>query len=157
MKFIIPVETHTRLNNSQKGNPIYFLPPIEGIFSTLENIGKNINRPVIGLNWTQNMKNLKTIKEISAYYTDLLKKLSPNGNYDIVGHSFGALIVMKMLRKAPIGRAVIIDILSKTDFEEDMDNEKQFFDFITSFITENMPKNLSEKIKRDFDAIKTIK
>ena len=121
MKFIIPVETHTRLNNSQKGNPIYFLPPVEGIFSTLENICKNINRPVIGLNWTQNMKNLKSIKEISAYYTDLMKKLSPNGNYDIVGHSFGALIVMKMLRKAPIGRAVIIDILSKTNLEEDFE------------------------------------
>jgi hypothetical protein len=119
IKFIIPEETYTKLNAVQNGNPIYFLPPIEGIFSTLENLIQKINRPVIGLNFTQEIKNMTDLKEITSYYTNLLNKLSPNGNYDIVGHSLGAVILTKMLKKAPIGRAVVIDILSNTHFDED--------------------------------------
>jgi acyl carrier protein len=152
IKFIIPVETHTKLNNAQNGNPIYFLPPVEGIFSMLENLAKKINRPVIGLNWTQDMKNLNSIKEISTHYTDLLKKLSPNGNYDIVGHSLGAMIVSKMLRKAPIGRAVIIDVLSNTNSEEDMNSEEYFMDSFMKSIF--LSDNLRDKISRDLSSIK---
>ncbi len=48
------------------------------------------------------MKNLKTMKEISDYYTNLLKRLSSSGNYDIVGHSLESLIETKMLRKAEL-------------------------------------------------------
>ncbi|HEY6435783.1 MAG TPA: thioesterase domain-containing protein [Ignavibacteriaceae bacterium] len=152
VKFIIPTETHTRLNYEQNGIPIYFLPPVEGIFSMLENLAKKIDRPVIGLNWTQDMKNLNNIKEISTHYTDLLKKLSPNGNYDIVGHSLGAIIVSKMLRKAPIGRAVIIDVLSNTNSEEDINNEEYLIDsFIKSIF---LSDNLRDKISRDVNSIK---
>src|ERR1700761_5395932 len=55
IKFIIPTTTHTQLNNVTTGNPIYFLPPLEGIFATLEGLAEKMNRPVIGLNWTRNM------------------------------------------------------------------------------------------------------
>jgi acyl carrier protein len=152
IKFIIPVETHTKLNNAQNGNPIYFLPPVEGIFSMLENLAKKIDRPVIGLNWTQDMKNMNNLKEISNYYTDLLKKLSPNGNYDIVGHSFGAIITSKMLRKAPIGRAVIIDVMSNSTFDENIKSEEYL---IASFIKSIfMSDNLRDKISRDLNSSK---
>jgi thioesterase domain-containing protein/acyl carrier protein len=154
IKFIIPTETHTKLNAVQNGNPIYFLPPVEGIFSALENLTKKINRPVIGLNWTENMKGLNTIKEISKYYINLLKKLSPNGNYDIVGHSLGALIARKMLIKAPVGRAVIIDILSDSDLREDNINDEYFFESVNKFFYQILPKNLKERVARDMNAIK---
>jgi acyl carrier protein len=157
IKFIIPVETHTKLNNAQNGNPIYFLPPVEGIFSFFENLAKKINRPVIGLNWTQDMKNLNNIKEISTHYTDLLKNLSPNGNYDIVGHSLGAIIISKMLRKAPIGRAVIIDVLSNTNSEEDMNSEEYIFEFMTQFMKSIfMSSNIRDRITRDLNRIPDI-
>jgi len=98
------------------------------------------------------MKNLNNIKEISTHYTDLLKKLSPNGNYDIVGHSLGAIIVSKMLRKAPIGRAVIIDVLSNTNSEEDINNEEYLIDsFINSIF---LSDNFRDKISRDLNSIK---
>jgi thioesterase domain-containing protein/acyl carrier protein len=154
IKFIIPTETYTKLNGVQNGNPIYFLPPVEGIFAALENLAKKINRPVIGLNWTEDMKNMTTIKEITAYYISLLKNLSPNGNYDIVGHSMGALIARKMLSKAPVGRAVIIDILSDSDLREDNINDEYFFESVNKFFYQILPKNLKERVMRDMNAIK---
>ncbi len=154
VKFIIPTETHCKLNAVQNGDPIYFLPPVEGIFSSLENLAKKINRPVIGLNWTQDMKNMNNLKEISNHYINILKKLSPNGNYDIVGHSFGALVLPKMLRKAPIGRAVIIDVLSNCYTEEDINSEEYLFDSIDKFIkTFFLADSIRERISRDLKAI----
>ncbi len=157
VKFLIPTETHTRLNSEQNGNPIYFLPPIEGIFSVIENLAKKINRPVIGLNWTQDIKNMNNMKEISKYYTNLLKKLSPNGNYDIIGHSFGALIATKMLRKAPIGRAVIIDVLSNDDIEEEVNDEEYIFGTILKLLQSIFfSETIRERISRDLSKIKGI-
>jgi thioesterase domain-containing protein len=155
VKFIIPEETHTKLNAVQNGNPIYFLPPLEGIFSTLENLAKKINRPVIGLNWTQDMKNLNKMKEISDYYLNLLKKLSPNGNYDIVGYSFGALIARKMLTKGPVGRVVIIDILSNSDLNvEEVNDEYIFESSVNKFFRQILPETSNERIQRILNPIK---
>jgi acyl carrier protein len=157
VKFLIPTETHTRLNSEQNGNPIYFLPPVEGIFSVIENLAKKIDRPVIGLNWTQDIKNMNNMKQISNYYTNLLKKLSPNGNYDIIGHSFGALIATKMLRKAPIGRAVIIDVLSNDDIEEEVNDEEYIFGTILKlFQSIFFSETIRERISRDLSKIKGI-
>jgi acyl carrier protein len=157
IKFIIPEETYTKLNAVQNGNPIYFLPPIEGIFSTLENLIQKINRPVIGLNFTQEIKNMTDLKEITSYYTNLLNKLSPNGNYDIVGHSLGAVILTKMLKKAPIGRAVVIDILSNTHFDEDSNNEEFIFESLNKFIKSVFTvENIRDRIIRDLNAINDI-
>jgi thioesterase domain-containing protein/acyl carrier protein len=155
VKFIIPEETHTKLNAVQNGNPIYFLPPVEGIFSTLENLAKKINRPVIGLNWTRDMKNLNKMKEISDYYLNLLKKLSPNGNYDVVGYSFGGLIARKMLTKGPVGRVVIIDILSNPDLNvEEVSNEYIFESSVKKFFLQILPEFLNERIQRTLNPIK---
>ncbi len=157
IKFLIPTETHCRLNTVQNGDPIYFLPPTEGIFSLVENLAKKINRPVIGLNWTQDMKNMKSMKEINTYYLNLLKKLSPNGNYDIVGHSFGAMIASKILRKSSIGKAVIIDVLSNTHFEEDVNIDKYLNDSIDELIRSIfLGESLREVVFRNLNKIKDI-
>jgi hypothetical protein len=154
IKFLIPTETHTKLNAVENGNPIYFLPPLEGIFSPLENLVKKINRPVIGLNWTQEMKNLNKIKDISNYYAKLLKKLSPNGNYDIFGVSFGALVASKMLRTEPIGRAVIVDVLSKCNSEEELNSEEYLFESILQFIKPIFSSDsIRDRIHRDLNSI----
>jgi acyl carrier protein len=154
IKFLIPTETHTKLNAVQNGDPIYFLPPVEGIFSPLENLVKKINRPVIGLNWTQETKNLNTMKAISSYYSNLLKKLSPNGNYDIFGVSFGALIASKMLRTEPIGRAVIVDVLSNCDSEEKLDNEEYLMESVLQFVKSIFSNhNIRDRLSRDLNSI----
>jgi thioesterase domain-containing protein/acyl carrier protein len=156
IKFIIPNETHTKLNNVQNGIPIYVLPPVEGIFSSFEELAKKINRPVIGLNWTRDMNDLKNMKEISVYYMNLLKKLSPNDKYDIVGHSFGALIATKMFNKAPVGRLLIIDLISNKTVDKGVLSDEELFENVKNFIVQNIPETFRDRLDRDLNAIKDI-
>ncbi|CAG2122894.1 unnamed protein product, partial [Medioppia subpectinata] len=58
VKFVIPNEAYTRLNNVTTGKPLYFLPPLEGIFASLEGLAAKVDRPVIGLNWVKDMEKL---------------------------------------------------------------------------------------------------
>ena len=154
-KFLIPGETHTLLNNSKTGKPIYFLPPIEGIFSSFESLAKKIDRPVIGLNWTKDMDDM-SVSQMSKHFTELLNRLSPDQNYDIVGHFYGALIASKMLRKASVGRAVIIDIMSLTKMDEDICSDEHVFNLCTKFIFHDMPKNIELRISRDLSRIPDV-
>jgi acyl carrier protein len=156
IKFIIPIDTHTRLNAAQNGSPIYILPPVEGLFTLFEDFAKKINRPVIALNLTRGMNNMKTMKEISEYFVDLLKMLSPNGNFDIVGHSFGALILAKIFRKAPVGRAVIIDLLSSIPINSETVNDEELFEYIKTFIQQSMPENFRDRINKELDSVKGV-
>ncbi len=156
IKFIIPIDTHTRLNTVQNGNPLYVLPPVEGLFSSFEDLAKIIDRPVIGLNLTRGMNNMKTIKEISDYFVDLLKLLSPNGNFDIIGHSFGALILAKIFRKAPVGRAVIIDLISSTPINSETVSDEELFEYVKKFIQQSMPENFQDRINKELDSIKEV-
>ena len=149
IKFIIPNETHSRLNNVKTGKPVYFMPPLEGIFSSLEGLAEKMNRPVIGLNWTKEMEGMTSLKVISRYYIDLMKTLEPNGNYDIVGHFYGALIAMKMIKRAPVRKAVVIDMLSEVKIDEDMISEDHLIDLILGFITKDMPAVIRSKLRRD--------
>ena len=149
-KFVIPNESHSRLNNIKTGKPIYFLPPLEGIFASLEGLAERLNRPVIGLNWTKDMENLRSIKDITDYYTNLLKSIHPSGDYDIVGHFYGALIAMRMLKKrAPIGRAVIIDVLSDTRLDDHLLDNDQLIDLITRFISKDLPQVMKDRLTRE--------
>ena len=150
VKFIIPSEAFTRLNNVKTGKPIYFLPPLEGIFASLEALAEKMDRPVIGLNWLRDMENMTTIKDIGKYYIDLLKTVHPKGDYDIVGHFYGALIAMQMLKKkAPVGKAVIIDMLSDAQINEDMMSDDYILDIIITFIAKDLPTVVKDKIRRD--------
>ncbi len=156
-KFKIPTETYSRLNSGQTGSPLYFLPPVEGIFSLLENLSKKIDRPLIGLNWTQDMKHLNNMEDIVEYYIKLIQKLSPDGNYDIIGISFGAMLLNKLLIKAPINRAVIIDVMSHLDFDEEINEEEYilgtFDELIKSF---QFPGTIRERILRELSGIESI-
>ena len=119
-KFVIPTETHTLLNAGKKGKPIYFLPPLEITYSGMEGLVSKFDRPVIGLNWTKNMKDLKTMKEITSYYSELLAKLEPNGKYDLVGYLDGALVISKLLLKGLVNKAVVIDVFSDIKIKDDV-------------------------------------
>ncbi|CAG2181635.1 unnamed protein product, partial [Oppiella nova] len=148
IKFLIPTESYTKLNSVKTGKPIYFLPPLEGIFSSLEGLAAMIDRPVIGLNWTKNLEKM-SVKELSLYYTDILKTLHPKGDYDIFGHFYGALIAVQMLKKAPVGKAVIIDMLSEIRMDDEMLTDEYIMELIIAFIAKDLPPVVRDKIKRD--------
>jgi hypothetical protein len=95
------------------------------------------------------MEKLGSLKEISRYYIELMKTLEPKGNYDIVGHFYGALIAMKMLKKGPINKAVIIDMLSEVKLDEDCLTDEYLIDLILRLITKDLPRVMHDKIARD--------
>ncbi|CAG2121051.1 unnamed protein product, partial [Medioppia subpectinata] len=109
--FVIPVETHVRLNGVSNGKPLYLMPTLEMGFALYDNLVQNINRPVVGLNWTSDVNRLSTLKEVMKYFTDLMARLEPNGGYDVLGSTDGAIICGQLLRKGLAEKAVMIDVL----------------------------------------------
>jgi hypothetical protein len=62
-----------------------------------------------------------------------------------------------MLRKAPIGRAVIIDILSNTNIEEEVNDEEYIFGTVLKLIQSIfVSETIRERISRDLSKIKGI-
>ncbi|CAG2176900.1 unnamed protein product [Oppiella nova] len=148
-RFVIPKDQTTRVNNVMEGKPVYFMPTFDGGFRQFEEFGKKIDRPVIGLNWTRDLDNYHTLKEYGKYFTKLLEQLEPQGNYDVVGYFDGAMIGTKLLRKAGISKAVILDVLSESRFNEDYVTDEYILDFIFEFISYEIPESFREKIRRD--------
>ncbi len=130
------------------GKPIYFLPPIEGIFEALKPLAKEMNRPVIALNWMKTMQDLKDIKKVSEFYRNKLKQLMPEGHYDIVGHSFGAIVGIHMCRKhAPMDSLIILDP-SDAGIKDDWSADERF-EILFSYLSAYMPDRLLLKIKKE--------
>ncbi|CAG2112170.1 unnamed protein product, partial [Medioppia subpectinata] len=117
-RFVIPVETHVRLNGVSNGKPLYLMPTLEMGFALYDHLVQNINRPVVGLNWTPHVNQLSTLKKVMKYFTDLMARLEPNGGYDVLGSTDGAIICGQLLRKGLAEKAVMIDVLSKQRFRE---------------------------------------
>ena len=119
-KFLIPTESHTNLNGIKAGKPIYLMPAFETTFSAYEEFAKSFDRPVIGLNWTKDLNNFDNVKEITNYFVDLMKRLEPNGNYDIVGYFDGGIVTSKLFRKVSLNKAVIIDFITDDRYADQL-------------------------------------
>ena len=156
IKFIVPTETHSRLNHVKTGKPIFFLPPLEGIFYSVEELAQKVDRPVIGLNWTKEMEKFVTLKEICNYFKDLMHILEPDSKHDILGQSYSALTAIKLLRKAPVGRAVIIDSLSDIKVEEELLNDDYLLDLILSIVWKDLPDVFRDKLIREVKQISDV-
>ena len=149
-KFIIPSEKYSRLNSIKTGKPLYFLPPIDGIFASLEPLADRLNRPVIGLNWIKELDTMSSMKEIHKYFRDLLKLLSPNGSYDLLGTlDNGGVIIIKMLPKSPISRALLIDNISDLHLEDKIFADEDFLEMSLNSFWKTLPLPAQEKFKRD--------
>ena len=154
-KFIIPTEPHTRLNDIKTGKPVFLLPPIDGIFASLEPLAEKMKRPVVGLNWTREVDKFTTFKEVCKYYKDLLKKLAPDGNYDLMGTlDNGGAIIVKILPRAPIGRALIIDCISEMNLEGRILTDEEFLEMSLKSFWKTLPEPAQEKFKRDLKSNK---
>ena len=146
--FTIPTEPYTKLNNVTKGRPIYFMPPFEITFSAYEEFAKKFDRPVIGLNWTRDVSKFEAIKQINHYFEDLLKKLEPKGDYDLVGSLDGALYVAKQLMKGRLRKGVIIDVFNDEKLLKEKVSEETILEFFFSFLSSGLPESFRDKIYR---------
>ena len=150
IKFIIPSEAYTRLNNVKNGKPIYLMPPLEGIFASMEGLAEKVNRPVIGLNWTKEVQELKTVKEIYLYFKGLLDSLSPNGDYDVAGTLDNAgLFIIKFLQKGCAGKAFLIDTISEVLSEEIEFTDEYLLETSVQSFSRALPKPAQEKLWRE--------
>lgn len=106
---LVPIQPVIYLNDIVNGDPILFLPQIDASWDLLRPLAAKLNRPAIGINWTKECKDLKTIAEVAQHYISILDENMPNleSNYDMVGYSFGGIIAMEMgiqLQKRKAGR-----------------------------------------------------
>ena len=146
--FLMPTEPYTKLNSVTKGRPIYLMAPIEITFSAYEEFAKKFDRPVIGLNWTRDVSKLETVKQINQYFTDLLKKLEPKANYDMIGTLDGAIIIAKQLMKGRLRKGVIVDVVHDERYMTEKVSEDVALELMLNFLASEAPASFFDKLKR---------
>lgn len=159
IKFEIPNEPYTIINTSDANigqKPIFFLPPIEGIYESIKEIINDLSktRPVYCLNWMRKMNELNSIKKVAEYFKGVLIRLEPKGEHEIVGHSFGAIVGIHMCRKnVPVKTLVVLDPMDISNFKEEFDrNEK--VELVLSYLRNFMSERLVEKVRKEALSVK---
>jgi len=101
------------------------------------------------------MQELKDIKKVALYYKDRLKQLSPDGNYDVVGHSFGAVIGIQMCRKkVPMNALVILDPFDPSGLKNEDWNVDERFEMVFTYLRAYIPDRIIGQIQKDVMEIK---
>ncbi|CAG2104159.1 unnamed protein product, partial [Medioppia subpectinata] len=150
-KFIIPIESHTRLNAVTTGRPVYLMPTITLNFTMFDQFVQRLNRPVIGLNWTREMSALTTFKQVNEYFMTLMKQLEPRGGYDVIGYLDGAITAGKLLLKGWADKVVIIDVMADDRLNTELDQltDEDLLIFIFSLQFNKIPAHIRDRIIRD--------
>lgn len=92
----LPKGNLCRLNNCQAGKPIIVFGPMEGSFRSLISVAKYVNRPMIGMNWTEDAAKIASLKDVAAYYVHLIKQNFQDNQYDLMGFDFGGLVSLEV-------------------------------------------------------------
>lgn len=95
---LMPKVAITYLNDIVNGDPIIFFPQLDATYEQMLPIAAKLNRPAIGLNWTKECKDLKTVPSVASYYIDVIERTLPHleKNYDVLGYSYGGIIAIEM-------------------------------------------------------------
>ena len=147
-KYVFATETHTLLNNVKTGKPVYIMPPFEVTFGTLEELVNKIKRPVFGLNWTRDMSNLKSLKEIANYYVKVMKKIEPNGNIDCFGYIDGSYFISKMVKKGMVNKAIVVEI-EDDGYKDETLTDDVILELLLEYTSGKVPKSFVDKIHRE--------
>lgn len=171
-RIALPTEVFTYLNDVKVGEPLYFLPPLEGVFNLLEVLAKNINRPVIGLNWTLDLKNFKKTEEVSRVFLERIQAANNNnktGRYNLVGYSFGSVLAFEMgvqLQTMVKGADVKVAFLDASPTSlfvsteqyrqvvQAIDEDQKFVESLVTFMIQLAPFNYTQ-MKQQLLALKT--
>ena len=85
---------------------------------------------------------------MSLYYKDKLKHIAPEGRYDLVGHSFGGVVAIHMMRKlAPVANLIIMDPSQAglKDYQEEDERMDMLFTYLKVYI----PERVLNQVKKD--------
>ena len=101
------------------------------------------------------MQELKDIKKVATYYKERLKQLQPEGEIDVVGHSFGAVIGIQMCRKkAPLKALVLLDPFDPTTIVQQDWNIDERFEMVFTYLRAYIPDRIINQIQKDVMEIK---
>lgn len=158
------------LNDILNGDPIIFLPQIDGTFDEMAVIAQKLNRPAIGLNWNKDCRNLKTVPEVASHFIAVIEAQMPNlkNSYDLVGYSFGGIIAIEMgiqLQQRKVGkllkyRHLILLDSSPQQFKMFTDEAIEKYNIQDKFddgaFVETILMFLQEKVPIDYAKIKEL-
>ena len=149
IRFQLPNQPLTKLNDVSTGKPIYFLPPIESIYHHLIPLAKLLPFPVYGLNWTNELEQMKSIEEFALRYDNLMKTLESNGDYNLLTINFGSVIALRMAyKKAPIKKIFILDSVINDQLDSDENTKNvEYFKKLSKFIEINSTKTFVERLR----------
>lgn len=104
----VPKDMFVKLNKVASGEPVLFLPAIEGHFDLMEPLARLISRPAVGINWTQEFMGVGTMEEAAQkYVAACAKDLVKGDSFDLVGYSFGTVLAFEMaLQLQKLGKRV---------------------------------------------------
>lgn len=154
----IPTEIVVRLNEGREGRPIFFLPPIEGVFTLVEPIAKQLHRPVIGLNWTPALKDTKSISEVAQFYLDTVRAIHQDDTYDFIGYSFGSVVAFEMALNIPTNHLILLDasptqmVASISQYGESINASDPQLEVLSVFIAQFATVD-SKKVREELAAV----
>lgn len=80
------------------GNPIFFLPPIQGDFSRISVLTKKFSRPCVGVCWTNRMAQFQHIPDAANEHLKVIQQHYPQlKTLDMIGYSFGAAMAFEVM------------------------------------------------------------
>lgn len=89
----VEISTTTSIESSK---PLFFVPPLEPDFVMMKKITRYITRPIIGIHWLDEFDDKTSIKEIANIIAKSLIAKFGNCEFDLVGYSFGAVLVLEI-------------------------------------------------------------
>lgn len=90
-----------KLNNIEKGNPVFWIHAALGGVEPYIKIADEINRPFWGIQargWLTDNEPIKGINEMAAYYAQIIQSVQPEGPYDIGGFCLGGILAYEVTR-----------------------------------------------------------
>ncbi|CAG2171009.1 unnamed protein product, partial [Oppiella nova] len=150
--FIIASDECIKLNNITTGRPIYIMPTLTTNFSTFADWAQKHDRPVIGLNWTRDLNKLSSLTEVNEHFEQLLRRLEPNGAFDVVGHfDSGPLCVSLARAEWATVNAVIVDAFDELKLGDDNDQARLSPDVVIKVAVAEFPEAVRATVVRDIN------
>ncbi|RDV10381.1 non-ribosomal peptide synthetase, partial [Pontibacter diazotrophicus] len=100
------------LHSGGGGKPVFIVPGIYGISDTYNELAEALgeDQPVYGIRMQgilEGEEPLTSMAEIAAKNIEWMKTVQPEGPYNLIGHSFGGMVVYEMVRQlGKMGEAV---------------------------------------------------
>jgi PREDICTED: hypothetical protein isoform 2 len=95
---ILTVPTHIfpRLT-SMTGRSVLYLPGVDNDFKTFSRLGELLSRPVVGINWVEDIDNFETLQEVGEFYAKKIHEKYPDNNeLEIIGYSYGGIVAFEL-------------------------------------------------------------